>query len=140
MKSTDPFLSRLILFRPLMDWHSLVLPSDISPDEQLMTPREVANLFGVRTTTVARWSREGRLKATWTPGGHRRYLRGDVVQLNRGTGAEQVDPQQERLEQDMVRLYSQGWSIRRVADVFEVNYSTMRRILLRHTTLRRQGR
>lgn len=48
--------------------------SDDSPDE-LLRPREVADLFGVRTATIARWAREGRLMPFRTPGGHRRYSR-----------------------------------------------------------------
>lgn len=47
-------------------------------DDQLLTPREVARLFGVNTATIARWSREGRLDSSVTPGGHRRYRLPDV--------------------------------------------------------------
>ena len=36
-------------------------------------------MFGVRTTTVARWAREGRLTPLRTPGGHRRYTREGVL-------------------------------------------------------------
>jgi excisionase family DNA binding protein len=42
-------------------------------DDGLLKPREVTELFGVRTTTVARWARDGRLTPVRTPGGHRRY-------------------------------------------------------------------
>jgi excisionase family DNA binding protein len=45
-------------------------------DDDLLTPREVAEMFGVRTTTIARWAREGKLTALHTPGGHRRYSTG----------------------------------------------------------------
>lgn len=51
------------------------------PDAALLTPREVAEMFGVRTTAVARWSRLGILEHTKTPGGHRRYRLGDVRTL-----------------------------------------------------------
>src|SRR3954467_3900558 len=50
-------------------------------DDDLLRPREVAHMFGVRPTTVARWAREGRLTAARTPGGHRRYLRGEVQKM-----------------------------------------------------------
>lgn len=43
--------------------------------EELLRPREVADLFGVRTSTVAQWAREGKLTPLRTPGGHRRYPR-----------------------------------------------------------------
>ena len=50
-------------------------------DEELLRPREVAALFGVRPATIARWAREGRLTPIRTPGGHRRYLRSSVHEV-----------------------------------------------------------
>jgi transposase len=38
-----------------------------------------------------------------------------------------------------VRLYERGWTIRQVADRFEVTYGVMRRILQRHGRLRNRG-
>nr|WP_285568913.1 helix-turn-helix domain-containing protein [Actinoallomurus iriomotensis] len=52
---------------------------------------------------------------------------------------EGVPREQEQLEQDAARLYDQGWSIRQVADRFDMTYGTMRRILSKHTTLRTRG-
>lgn len=49
--------------------------------DRLMTPGEVAALFRVHVSTVARWATEGRLGAIVTPGGHRRYRRSDVESL-----------------------------------------------------------
>ena len=49
--------------------------------ERLMTPGEVAALFRVLVSTVARWATEGRVRAIVTPGGHRRYRREDVEAL-----------------------------------------------------------
>jgi len=46
--------------------------------ESLLTPSEVAALFGVDTKTVSRWARAGRLTAVRTPGGHRRFLEDEV--------------------------------------------------------------
>jgi excisionase family DNA binding protein len=47
-----------------------------------MSPAEVAREYGVDARTVARWSREGKLQAAFlTPGGHRRYLRADIMKL-----------------------------------------------------------
>ncbi|MGI5233644.1 helix-turn-helix domain-containing protein [Actinoallomurus sp. CA-142502] len=57
--------------------------SSAIPDfDDLLTPREAAALLGVRTTTIARWARDGIIKpAVHTPGGHRRYRRGEVLAL-----------------------------------------------------------
>jgi excisionase family DNA binding protein len=38
-----------------------------------MSPREVAESFGVDPKTVTRWANDGRLATVRTPGGHRRY-------------------------------------------------------------------
>jgi hypothetical protein len=91
-------------------------------------------MLGVRAATVGFWARTGVLKAALrTPGGQRRYRYADVVAF-RGGGDSAPEPN--RMEQDAVRLYDQGWPIRRVAEEFGVSYGRMRRILLRHTTLR----
>lgn len=48
---------------------------------ELLTPKEVAALFGVNPVTVKRWSIAGKLTAIKTRGGHRRYRRGEVLAL-----------------------------------------------------------
>jgi excisionase family DNA binding protein len=108
-----------------------------SPDDDLLQPREVAELFGVRTTTIARWARDGILTAIPTPGGHRRYRRTEItaIVITQSTGSEE----QRQREQDAVRLYQRGWPIRRVAEEFGVSYGTMRRLLIKNTTLRNRG-
>ena len=102
--------------------------------DELLTPREVAEIFGVRTTTIARWSREGRLNPTRTPGGHRRYARAEVQEvLERQPEPGALD---RKTAEDAVRLYEQGWSIRQVATRFDTDYGSMRRLLRRRITLR----
>jgi excisionase family DNA binding protein len=111
-------------------------------DDTLLRPREVAAVFGVRTATIARWAREGRLTPLRTPGGHRRYRSIDVRKVLRGTEPDEDSGERDEDEdmvQDAVRLYGQGWSIRQVADQFECSYGVMRRILKGHVTLRTQG-
>lgn len=49
--------------------------------ETLLTPGEVARLFGVDPKTVSRWSDAGKLDAMRTLGGHRRYRIGEVEAL-----------------------------------------------------------
>lgn len=103
------------------------------PDDDLLKPREVAELLGVTTATVGRWARDGVLKpAMRTPGGQRRYRRADALALQ----SSPTPAPPGRREVDAVRLYDQGWSIRRVAEEFGYGYSTMRRVLLKHTRLR----
>jgi excisionase family DNA binding protein len=102
-------------------------------NDDLLTPREAAALLGVRTTTLARWAREGRLTPLRTPGGHRRYPRSAVMAVR--------DDETTAVSwaEDAVRLYEQGWSIRQVAEKFDCGYGVMRRVLRRRVTLRSRG-
>lgn len=43
-------------------------------NECLYTPRELSELLGVTQHTLAEWEKEGKIKATKTKGGHRRYI------------------------------------------------------------------
>lgn len=52
--------------------------------DHLMTPAEVAAIFRVGRTTVARWANAGRLPFIRTPGGQRRFRQSDVNALARG--------------------------------------------------------
>jgi len=52
-------------------------------DEELLTPNEVAELFGVTPRTLVRWEQARKLRAIRTLGGHRRYLRSQVEALRR---------------------------------------------------------
>lgn len=114
--------------------------SSLGDDDRLLTPREVAELFGVRTTTIARWAREGRLACLSTPGAHRRYRFGDVLALLNG-GEPVTDGPDAHTVEDAMRLYDQGLSIRQVAEKFGTSYGAMRRLLLRNgTRIRPQGR
>jgi excisionase family DNA binding protein len=47
-------------------------------DDALLTPAEVAALFGVDPKTVTRWAKAGKLSSIRTLGGHRRYRADEV--------------------------------------------------------------
>ena len=52
------------------------------PDaEILLTPREVAELFGVDPKTVTRWAKAGKLTSIRTLAGHRRFRKSEVDDL-----------------------------------------------------------
>lgn len=110
------------------------MPNDYPDHDQLLRPREVAEIFGVRTTTIARWAREGRLTPLRTPGGHRRYSREAVVRLlAKDATPDEADRQ---WAEDAARLYDQGWSICQVAEKFDCGLGVMRRILRTRVALR----
>ena len=55
--------------------------SEFPQVEELLTPGEVAGLFGVDPKTVSRWADAGKLDALRTLGGHRRYRAHEVHAL-----------------------------------------------------------
>jgi excisionase family DNA binding protein len=112
------------------------MPEESSDRDDLLRPREVAQLFGVRPTTIARWAREGKLNPFRTPGSHRRYSRAAIRRL---LAEVTQDEDEQQWVEDAVRLYEQGWGIRQVADKFDCSYGVMRRILGKHLTLRNRG-
>jgi excisionase family DNA binding protein len=113
------------------------MPNHYSNADDLLRPREVADLLGVRAATIARWAREGKLTPLRTPGGHRRYSKTDIRRLL--TDEATPSEAQQELATDAARLYQQGWSIRQVAEKFDYSYGAMRRILRKHITLRNRG-
>jgi excisionase family DNA binding protein len=50
-------------------------------EDALLTPREVAALFGVTPKTIARWDEAGILPGQRTVGGHRRFAATAVSEL-----------------------------------------------------------
>lgn len=52
--------------------------ADHDPEDALLTPAEVAQLFRVSPKTVTRWARTGKLSAKRTLGGHRRFSEAEV--------------------------------------------------------------
>ncbi len=60
---------------------------DFVTDSDLLTPSEVARLFGVNPKTVTRWAEAGKLHAVWTIGGHRRYRASEVYDLLEGNSS-----------------------------------------------------
>jgi len=51
-----------------------------------LTPNEVAELLMVSPTAVRQWAEKGELKALTTPGGHRRFLPGEIERFAQERG------------------------------------------------------
>lgn len=58
---------------------------------ELLTPSEVARLFGVDAKTVTRWANDGKLPCIRTLGGHRRYRETDVRKVLTGDGQQEPE-------------------------------------------------
>jgi excisionase family DNA binding protein len=61
-----------------------------TPPADWLTLGQAAKYLGVAQSTIRKWSDSGRLPAFYTPGGHRRFRRGDLDQFlgsSRASGA-----------------------------------------------------
>ena len=98
-------------------------------DPEWLTLGQAAKYLGVAQSTIRKWSDQGRVPAFYTPGGHRRYRRGDLDNfLNRsGPGSsDQVGPlvlivdDDERVREYVrVNLEMEGYSVREAANAEE---------------------
>lgn len=55
-------------------------------DDEILTPKDVADLFKVTPKTVKRWATAGMLPSFKTAGGHARFKRADVDELIKKSG------------------------------------------------------
>ncbi len=63
------------------DGDTMQAATGVAVNHGLLTPGEVARLFGVDPKTVSRWADAGKLEALRTLGGHRRYRADEVRRL-----------------------------------------------------------
>lgn len=68
--------------------------------EPLLTPGQVAAMFGVDSKTVTRWAKSGKLTALRTTGGHRRYRQSDIQALLEGAIPQQRQAEHESTSDD----------------------------------------
>jgi excisionase family DNA binding protein len=94
-----------------------------SGEPDWLTLGQAAKYLGVAQSTIRKWSDQGRVPAFYTPGGHRRYQRGDLdVFLQRsgpgasGGGGGQtvliVDDDEKLREYVRVNLEMEGYTVR----------------------------
>jgi excisionase family DNA binding protein len=93
-----------------------------------LTLGQAATYLGVAQSTMRKWSDAGRLPAFYTPGGHRRFLQGDLDAFlagSRGSPAEAeplvlvVDDDESLREIVRVNLEREGFAVREAADAEE---------------------
>ncbi len=93
----------------------------------LLTVKEAAELLGVSTKTIRRWEEEGKITATRTPGGHRRFdvsglianKKDDSLTVAYARGSS--NDQKEDLKRQVIVLESycakNGWSFEVIKDL-----------------------
>ena len=99
-----------------------------APDRDWLGLAEASHVLGVSPATVRRWSDAGRLHVFTTPGGHRRYRRGDLEAFlaRSGPGTRSGGPlvlvvdDDERLREFMrVNLEMEGYTVREASSADE---------------------
>jgi excisionase family DNA binding protein len=90
-----------------------------------LTLGQAASYLGVAQSTVRKWSDSGRLPAFYTPGGHRRFRRGDLDSflagsrgvVSRGTPVVLIVDDDDRLREYVrVNLEMDGYEVREAAN------------------------
>ena len=88
-----------------------------------LTLGQAAKYLGVAQSTIRKWSDQGRVPAFYTPGGHRRYKRGDLDRFLERSGPSSagggggpvvliVDDDERLREYVRVNLEMEGYSVR----------------------------
>jgi excisionase family DNA binding protein len=98
-----------------------------SGEPDWLTLGQAAKYLGVAQSTIRKWSDHGRVPAFYTPGGHRRYRRGDLdTFLNRsgpsgGVGPTVliVDDDEKLREYVRVNLEMEGYTVREAGSAEE---------------------
>lgn len=99
----------------------------VPADPDWLTLGQAAKYLGVAQSTIRKWSDGGRLTAFYTPGGHRRFRRGDLdafVGSSRGAGRARplvliVDDDAGLRELLRTNLESEGYLVREAASAKE---------------------
>ena len=94
-----------------------------------LTLGQAAKYLGVAQSTIRKWSDQGRVPAFYTPGGHRRYRRGDLDAFLERSGPNSaahagpvvliVDDDPRLREYVRVNLEMEGYSVREAGDAEE---------------------
>jgi excisionase family DNA binding protein len=99
--------------------------SSLGGENDWLTLGQAAKFLGVAQSTIRKWSDLGRVPAFYTPGGHRRYKRGDLEDFleNSGPGKSErgplvlvVDDDPQVREVVRINLELEGYAVREAAD------------------------
>src|SRR3954468_14914147 len=91
------------------------------------TRGRAAKSLGAAQSTIRKWSDDGRVRAFYTPGGHRRYRRGDLAAFLERSGPSAgsgpvvliVDDDERLREYVRVNLEMEGYAVREASNAEE---------------------
>ena len=107
------------------------VPHRLAPagEPDWLTLGQAAKYLGVAQSTIRKWSDDGRVRAFYTPGGHRRYRRGDLDSFleRSGPGGSTgegptvliVDDDERLREYVRVNLEMEGYAVREAGNAEE---------------------
>ncbi|HAC65845.1 MAG TPA: IS607 family transposase [Cyanothece sp. UBA12306] len=94
---------------------------------KLLTIRQAAELLGVSTKTIRRWEQEGKMKATRTVGGHRRFKISELLGSQKETqltiayvrGSQNKSPEQLNQQVSTIQAYcvQNNWNYQIIKDI-----------------------
>src|SRR3954453_3981527 len=97
-------------------------------EPEWLTLGQAARFLGVAQSTIRKWSDQGRVPAFYTPGGHRRFRRGDLESFlaRSGPGRQQagptvllVDDDERMRELVRIELEREGYDVQEAASADE---------------------
>src|ERR1700756_413014 len=97
-------------------------------EPEWLTLGQAARFLGVAQSTIRKWSDQGRVPAFYTPGGHRRFRRGDLESFlaRSGPGRQQAGPSVLLVDDDermrelvRVELEREGYDVQEAASADE---------------------
>ena len=97
-------------------------------EPEWLTLGQAARFLGVAQSTIRKWSDQGRVPAFYTPGGHRRFRRGDLESFlaRSGPGRQQAGPRVLLVDDDdrmrelvRVELEREGYDVQEAASADE---------------------
>lgn len=104
-------------------------PTRLAPsgEPDWLTLGQAAKYLGVAQSTIRKWSDQGRVPAFYTPGGHRRYRRGDLDSFLERSGPSSgsgptvliVDDDPKLREYVRVNLEMEGYSVKEAGSADE---------------------
>jgi excisionase family DNA binding protein len=101
---------------------------DTRREPEWLTLGQAARFLGVAQSTIRKWSDQGRVPAFYTPGGHRRFRRGDLETFlaRSGPGRQQtgpsvlvVDDDDQMREVVRLQLEREGYDVQEAASADE---------------------
>jgi predicted site-specific integrase-resolvase len=93
-------------------------------DERYLRPEDASRVFKVTKQTLVNWANEGKIECKRTPGGHRRYLKSDVLRISRDVSDKPTVDDRKSVCYCRVSTAGQKEDLERQVEFFKTKYPT----------------